>query len=101
MKSIGRILALTGIALSLAAVTVHAGTLRATARGIHHGSAALAVATTDAAGSVANGVSNAGRSTGDAVKSGAASTGKGVVAAPGLAARGAVSAGKAVGKAVW
>jgi hypothetical protein len=101
MKSKLSTVALTLFALAWGACVAQAGVLRTTAKELSKGSAAVAEATSSAAGNVADDVASAGNSTGGALKTAAAATGKGVAATPRLAVRGTVGAGRAIGRAIW
>ena len=89
------------IALAWFVPLAQAGALRYAAKQIQKGSVAAVQKTSDATGTAAGSVDDAGKATGAALKDGAATFGEDVVSAPGAAVRGTKSAASKIWNAVW
>jgi hypothetical protein len=78
-----------------------AGAIRYAGKELQKGSVAAVQKTSDATGTAAGSVEDAGKETGTALKDGVATFGKSAVSAPGAAVRGTKSAASKIWNAVW
>ncbi len=89
------------IALAWSSQFALAGAIRYAGRELHDGSIAVVQKASDATGTAAGGVEDAGKEAGTVLKDGAATVGKGAESAPGMAVRGTKAAASKVWNAVW
>ncbi|HXX22926.1 MAG TPA: hypothetical protein VEO19_07240 [Terriglobia bacterium] len=89
------------IALAWSVQFAQAGAIRYAGKQIHKGSVAAIQKTSDAAGTAAGSVEDAGKATGTALKGGAATLRKSTVSAPGNAVRGTKAAASKIMNAIW
>jgi len=89
------------IALAWTAQFAQAGAIRYAGKELHKGSIAAVQKASDATGSAAGGVEDAGKATRAALKNGRVTLGKDAASAPGTAVRGTKAAASKVWKAVW
>ena len=89
------------IALAWFVPLAQAGAIRYAGKELQKGSVAAVQKTSDAAGTAAGSVEEAGKATGTALKEGAATVGKDVISAPGAAVRGTKSTASKIWNAVW
>ena len=89
------------IALVWLVPLAQAGAIRYAGKELQKGSVAAVQKTSDASGTAAGSVVDAGKATSAALKDGAATLGKDVVSAPGAAVRGTKAAASKIWNAVW
>ena len=89
------------IALACSSQFAQAGAIRYAGEKLHDGSAVVIQKTSDATGTAAGGVEDAGKATGTALKDGTVTLKKDAASAPGMAVRGTKTAASSIWKAVW
>ena len=89
------------IALPCFVPLAQAGAIRYARKELHKGSVAAVQKTSDATGTAAGSVEDAGKATSAVLEDGAATFGKGVASAPGAAVRGTKAAASKIWNAVW
>ena len=89
------------IALACFVPPAQAGAIRYARKELHKGSVAAVQKTSDATGTAAGSVEDAGKATTAVLKDGAETFGKNVASAPGTAVRGTKAAASKIWNAVW